>query len=155
MMMKLKEGRFSPGDTIRKALSFALSNNCRLIAVEANAYQYSLLYWFDFICEQLGIEGVECVPIYSGSSAKNARILNMFKSYAAGEVYIHPDCKLEVHMQITQFNPMRRDNTDGLLDLMTYAPRVVQEFGEFVIASNIIESQEFDELEVPEFNSCF
>jgi hypothetical protein len=155
MMMKLSEGRYSPGETIRKALTFALTHNCRLIAVEANAYQYSLCYWFDFICEQLGISGIECVPIYSGVSAKNSRILTMFKSYVAGEVYIHPDCRLEVHMQVTQFNPMRRDNTDGLLDLMTYAPRVVQEFGEFVIASNIIESQEFDELEVPEFNSCF
>jgi hypothetical protein len=155
MMMKLEEGRFSPGETIRKALTLALSNNCRLIVVEGNAYQYSLLYWFDFICKQLGIEGIECVPIYSGITSKNARILNMFKSYAMGEIYIHDDCKLEVHMQITQFNAMKRDNTDGLLDLMTYAPRVVQEFGEYVVACNIIESQEFDEIEVPEFNSCF
>lgn len=155
MIMSLKEGRFSPGDTIREALSYALTNNCRLIAVEANAYQYSLLYWFDFICEQMGIVGIECVPIYSGSRAKNARILDMFKAYAAGEVYVHADCKLDVHLQITQFNAMRRDNTDGLLDLLTYAPRVVQEFGEYVVASNIIESQDFDAIEVPEFNSSF
>ena len=155
IMMKLEEGRFSPGDTIRKALTYALTYNCRLIAVEANAYQYSLLYWFDFICEQMGIVGIEAVPIYSGSRSKNARILDMFKSYAAGEMYCHEDCKLELHLQITQFNPMRRDNTDGLLDLMTYAPRVIQEFGEYVVASNIIESQEFEGLEVPDYNSSF
>ena len=155
ILMKIEEGRFSPGDTIKKALHYALTYNCRLIAVEANAYQYSLLYWFDFICQQMGIQGIEAVPIYSGVSSKNARILNMFKAYAAGEVYVHADAKLDVHLQITQFNPMKRDNTDGLLDLLTYAPRVVQEFGEFVIAGNIIESQEFDAIEVPDFNSPF
>jgi len=155
MLMKIEEGRFSPGETIRKSLTLALQHNCRLIACEANAYQYSLLYWFEFICEQMGIIGIEAVPIYSGARAKNARILEMFKAYAAGELYVHADAKLDVHMQITQFNPLKKDNTDGLLDLLTYAPRVVQEFAEFIIANNIIESQDFSAIEVPEDNCCF
>ena len=155
VLMKLSEGRFSPGDTIHEALKLALTHNCRLIAVEANAYQYSLLYWFEFICKQLGIAGIEAVPIYSGVKNKNARILTMFKAYAAGEFFIHNDCKLDVHMQITQFNPLKSDNTDGILDLLTYAPRVVQEFGEYVISGNIVESQEFDAIEVPEYNNSF
>ena len=50
---------------------------------------------------------------------------------------------------------MKRDNTDGILDLLTYAPRVIEEFGEFVVASNIIESQTFDSIEVLGFNSPF
>lgn len=155
VMMELEEGRFSPGETIRKALQFALANNCRLIVVESNAYQYSLLYWFDFICAQMGIEGIECVDIYSGTKSKNARILEMFKAYSAGELYAIDDARLALHLQITSFNPLRRDNTDGILDLMTYACRVVQEYGEFVIAGNIIETQEFDATEVVEFNSPF
>jgi len=155
IMMELEEGRFSPGETIKKALAFALTHNCRLIAVESNAYQYSLCYWFDFICEQLGIAGIEAVPIYSGVRSKNARILEMFKAYAQGEMYIHEDCKLDVHLQITQFNPLKRDNTDGLLDLMTYAPRVILEYGEFVISTGILESQEYNAMEVPDFNSPF
>lgn len=155
ILMEIREGRFSPGETIRKALHLALSKNCRLIAVESNAYQYSLLYWFNFICEQIGIQGIECVDIYSGVKAKNTRILEYFKSYAKGEIFVKDSCKLEVHLQITQFNPLKRDNTDGLLDLMTYAPRVIQEYGEFVVASNIIESQEFDSIEIPDFNSPF
>jgi hypothetical protein len=155
ILMKLKEGRFSPGDTIHEALKLALTHNCRLIAVESNAYQYSLLYWFEFICRQLSITGIEAVPIYSGIKNKNARILTMFKSYAAGELFIHDECKLDVHMQITQFNPLKSDNTDGILDLLTYAPRVIDEFGEFVVSGNIVESQEFEAIEVPEYNSPF
>lgn len=79
----------------------------------------------------------------------------MFKAYAAGEMYAIDEFKLSLHLQITQFNPLKRDNTDGILDLMTYAPRVIQEFGEYVISGNIIETQEFDAQEVVEFNSCF
>lgn len=155
ILMELEEGRFSPGETIRKALDFSLTKNCRLIAVESNAYQYSLLYWFEFICQQMGIVGIEAVPVYSGTRSKNARILEMFKAYAVGELYSREEARLALHLQITSFNPLRRDNTDGILDLMTYAPKVVQEFGEYVVASNIIESQEFDALEVPEDNWCF
>lgn len=155
MMMEMEEGRFSPGDTIRIALKQALRNNCRLIAVEGNAYQYSLLYWFDFICKQLNITGIEVVPIYSGKSAKNARILDMFKSYAAGELFVHDNCKLEVHLQISQFNPLKRENTDGLLDLLTYAPRVMVEFEEYVIYTGIVDNQEFEAIDVPEHNSPF
>jgi len=155
MLMELEEGRFSPGDTIRKALTFALTNNCRLIAIEANAYQYSLLYWFNFICAQLGIVGIEVVPVYSGSKAKNARILEMFKGYSAGEFFIYGDAKLAAHLQISAFNPLRRDNTDGILDLLTYAPKVIEEFGEFIVTQNIIESQEYQAMEVQEFNSSF
>ena len=155
VLMEIREGRFSPGETIRISLTLAMQHNCRLIVCEANAYQYSLLYWFDFICQQMGITGIEAVPIYSGSRSKNARILGMFKSYAAGELFVHEDAKAPVHLQITGFNPLRRDNTDGLLDLLTYMPRIVEEFGEYVVASNIIEAQEFEALEVQEFNSAF
>jgi len=155
MLMSVKEDRYSPGDTIREALNYCLSKGCRLIVIEANAYQYSLKYWFDFICSQMGIVGIEVVPIYSGVSSKNSRILTMFKAYAAGELFIHPDARLEAHTQITGFNPMKKDNTDGILDLLTYAPRVMVEFEEFVISGNVIEQQEFDATEIEEFNSPF
>ncbi len=155
VLMEIEEGKFSPGETIRLALGLALKHNCRLIATESNAYQYSLLYWFNFICQQMGVLGIEAVPVYSGVSSKNSRILAMLKSYAAGEIYVHPDCKPLVHAQITDFNPLKRDNTDGLLDLLTYSRKVMEEFGEFIVISNIIESQEYDAIGVPDFNSPF
>lgn len=140
---KIIEGRLSPGDTIAESLKIALSKNCRLIAIESNAYQYTLKYWFEFICAQRGIIGVEAVEVYSGSYSKNSRILNMFKQLLAGEIYVHPDCKAQVNLQISQFNPLKRDNTDGLLDCLTYAPKVIEMYGNLLLASTIIEEQEF------------
>jgi hypothetical protein len=131
-LTELEEGSFSPGDTIRKAITMALSNNIRLIVIESNAYQYTLKYWFDFICQQLGIYGLEAVEIYSGHYSKNSRIINMFKQLLAGEVRVHPNCSPQVNLQITNFNPLRRDNTDGILDLLAYAPRVPELYSEFI-----------------------
>lgn len=144
----LVEDRLSPGDTIRKALELALLHNCRLIAVESNSYQYSLLYWFEVITNQLGIQGIECVDVYSGVLSKASRIITMCKSLLAGELYVHPSCRPAVNAQLTQFNPLKRDNTDGLLDLLTYASKVLEQFGEFVQSNTVMQEQEFGNIKI-------
>lgn len=155
VMMELIEDRLSPGQTIRAALGIALRRNCRLIAIESNAYQYSLLYWFDFICEQLGLVGIQAVELYSGSTAKNTRIVSMFKSLMAGEIFVSPECIAAVSLQIIGFNPLKRDNTDGLLDCLTYAPKVIELYGEYLMSLEILSAQELDAIEVLEHNSSF
>jgi hypothetical protein len=153
VMKELIEDRLSPGDTIREAVTMALRHNCRLVVIESNAYQYSLNYWFKFIVTQMGIIGIDAVEIYSGVKSKNSRILEMFKALLAGEIYIHESCKAACHLQIAQFNPLKRDNTDGLLDLLTYAPRVIELYGEYVMSMGIIEDQELSQMKVLENNS--
>lgn len=142
VLMELINEKLSPGDTIRKAIELGLRNNCKLIAVESVAYQATLNYWFQFICTQLGITGFECVEVYPGGWSKNTRIMAMLKSYAAGEFYVDDSCKPLVHLQITQFNPLKTDNTDDILDLLWYAPRVLEMYGAFVISNEIIEMQQ-------------
>ena len=154
-LIHIKEGKFSPGDTIKHALEFALKHNCRLIVIESNAYQYSLCYWFQFICQQMGIVGIDAVEIYSGNRAKTTRIVEMFKSYTKGEIYCHPRVRAPVHLQILEYKPLKRDNIDGLLDLLTYAPKVIEMYGEYVQSMNVIQNQEWEAQEVIEFNSAF
>ena len=72
----------------------------------------------------------------------------MFKQLLAGEIYIHPDCKAQVNLQISQFNPLKRDNTDGLLDCITYSPKVIEMYGNLLLAGTIIEEQEFSKVKV-------
>ena len=99
---KILEGRMSPGDTIRNALIMALETGTKYIGIESNAYQYSLLYWFNFITTQMGIVGIEPRELYSGKLSKNSRILNMFKELRAGETIVHADCTAQVFSQVTQ-----------------------------------------------------
>ena len=138
---ELLDERLSPGDTVREAIKMAFRHGCSLIAVESNAYQYSLLYWFGQIMEQLGITGIQVIDIYSGGLSKNTRILNMFKQLIAAEVQLHPAVRTQVFYQISQFNPLKRDNVDGILDLLTYAPRVVAEHGSLIAFNTIIQQQ--------------
>ena len=142
VLRDLIDEKLTPGDTIRKALKLALTTNTYLIAVEANAFQYSLLYWFQTVATQLGITGIKFEPIYSGALSKNTRILNMFKQLTAEqpEVLISDEVRSKVLMQIAQFNPLKSDNVDGILDLLTYAPRVLAEMGQHIVIGSDLQA---------------
>lgn len=155
VLMEVTSAKLSPSDTIRQALKYCLTNNCRLVAIESVAYQASLAYWFGFICQQLGITGIECVEIYPGGFSKISRILAMFKLYQAGDVLVNAPIRSQVHAQITSFNPLKDNNQDDILDLMVYAPKVLEAYPEFIVANGFIVDQEFGALEVIEDNSCF
>ena len=142
------DGRLSPGESIDESLKLCFKYNCYLVAVESNAYQYTHLYWFNFICQQRGISGINCVDLYSGRSSKNSRILTMFKGLIACEQYITKAVWAQVTSQITGFNPLKTNNTDGILDLLTYSVRVIDLYGEFIASRLVINMQDFGALEV-------
>lgn len=148
VLIDLIEAKLSPSETIREAVKLALKYNVSLVAIESNAYQYSLLYWFNFICMQLQIIGINPVEVYSGTTSKNSRILGMFLQLIKGEVYIHPRCVTAAHNQIAQFNPLKKDNTDGILDLITYAPKVLELYQMEILNSNILNEQDYLETKV-------
>lgn len=155
VLMELTHDTLSPGETIRTAIKYAVNNNCRLIAIESVAYQSTLGYWFNFICQQMGIIGIEAVEVYPGGFSKNSRILSMFKTYAAGELFVHPSLVPVVHLQIQQFNPMIRTNSDDILDLLAYATKVLELFGTYIQTFGIIEDQEYSQLKVVDDNAVF
>jgi hypothetical protein len=150
VMVEVLEGRFSPGDICEQTIRMALRRNCRLIVIESNAFQYVLGWIMKQALERYGIQGIQVVDIYSGQMSKNSRILTMFKQLLAGEIYISSACKVPVFSQIVSFNPLKTNNTDGILDLLTYAPRVVEMYGEFIISSLTIEMQDFGSVQVRE-----
>lgn len=155
VLTRLIDRQLSPADTIREALTLCLENGVTVVAIESNAYQYTLMYWFRFICQQLGIQGVEPVEVYSGNMPKNSRILSMFRQLPKGDVKIHPRVRSAVYLSISQFNPLRRDNDDGILDLLTYGPKVLELYGTEILNSNTVMMQEADAMEVIEDNSPF
>jgi hypothetical protein len=126
------EQPLSPSNTIRMALLLALKNNIQVIAVEAQAYQYTLLHWFGVICEHLKIEGIMCVDVYSGSNSKNYRISEGIKALQAGEIVLHPDVAHIVTSQISNWNPLKRVNRDNILDVITYIPKTIELYGPMI-----------------------
>lgn len=138
------EGRLSPGETIKESIRMCSRWSCSLVVIEANSYQYTLKWWSEEVCKQMGIVGITFVDIYSGKLSKNSRILTMFKAYAKGEIICHPSARASLHSQIISFNPLKTNNVDGVLDLFTYAPRVVEEFANLLAINTIEGRQEFE-----------
>lgn len=155
VLTEVLEERLSPLETIKAAMAMGMRNNCYLIIIESVAYQYSLNFWFNHICETEGVAGFRAEPIYPGRMSKNARILNMFKAYRAGELYVKSEASSLVHAQIRSFNPLKTNNVDNVLDLLTYAPRVVEEMQELLKVATIqgrqemlaVEAEIYDELD--------
>ncbi|WP_411706259.1 hypothetical protein [Edaphovirga cremea] len=148
VVREIDEGRYTPLQAIEISLEMAMRNNCSLVVIEANAYQYSLKYWSEYICDKLGIIGITFLPIYSGKISKNARILTMFKAYVAGDIWIHSSCQAKVKAQIQAFNPLKTNNIDGILDCLTYAPRVIEEMADYIKINTIEGRQEFEGQEI-------
>jgi hypothetical protein len=132
----IDEGRYSPEETIKRSIALAAKSGASLICVEANAYQYSLLYWFNKYIESLSMYELQVKPIYSGSRSKNSRILDMFKALVSGEIIVHPNCWAIVMNQIVQFNPLKTTNVDGILDCITYIPKVLTEYEHLISINN-------------------
>lgn len=128
-LRELVEADLSPGNTIRQAILLCLKRGVKVIAIESTGYQSTLLYWFGVICEQLGITGLECVEIYRNQMSKNAAIASTIKALTANEIRIHGTVRSKVTHQIANWNPLKRDNNDTILDLLDYAPRVIKQCG--------------------------
>lgn len=147
--MEIHEERLSPLATIERALEIALRKNCRVIGIEANAYQYSLQFWFKYVCKQRGILGIEPVELYTGTMQKNNRILGALALYLSGKIKVHPTARPLVNNQIGQFNPMKTKNVDGILDCLTYMPKMVELYESLMRADNIVDMQEHAAIQIP------
>lgn len=154
-LRRLDEGNYSPGQTISKSLIMALQTGARLIVVESNAYQSTLLYWFERTVEDLEITGIVFVPIHSTQVAKNSRITDMLRSLTANEIALHGDVRGRAIKQVVEWKPLRRNNDDGILDILTYAPRVIHEYEGLLMSNEEIVIRDADSVGVLENTACF
>lgn len=159
---ELLSGVFSPGDTIKKALELCLSKGCYLVCVEDTAYQSSLLYWFNKVCQEAGIEGIHFEPVSPKGRNKNSRILTMFKSLVGSQtegskptLYLHDNLRAKVFWEISQFRPDRRNNVDNILDNLAYAQDVMTDYAALTWNPLSVEAVAYSEASVEEDSFCF
>jgi hypothetical protein len=134
----LLSGTFSPLETIKQAIQLGIQNNTRLIGVEGVAYQSTLLFWFEHYCETEGISGFEFVELSPKGQAKNNRIKKGVLKLLASEIYLHPDVRSRVLSQLMEWNPLKADNTDDLIDPIGYVEEVMQQYPHLIV-KNIFE----------------
>lgn len=139
ILWEVIEGKFNPGETIKQATMLAMKYNMQLIVVEGVAYQETLVFWFNFIFKQLGVTGFEIRTISPDGIPKNTRIRDWLKRLLSGQNYLGTAVRNAVIYQITQWNPLKTNNTDDLLDVGAYGEKVValhQDAIHFMITSS-------------------
>lgn len=152
---ELVHGTFSPLETIKAAIDMGLKNNTRLIAVEGVAYQSTLLFWFERYCEESGISGFEFVELSPKGQAKNNRIKRGLLRLLSGEIYLGPAVRSLVCTQIMEWNPLKINNTDDIIDPIGYVEELMRDYPQLIVKnifdvdSHIAESSHGDTLVLP------
>jgi len=132
---ELLAGTFSPLETIEKAVEIGLRRNTRAIGVEGTAYQSTLLFWFDHYCREQGITGFHFIELSPKGQAKNNRIKRGLIRLCSGEIYLHPRVRSLVFSQITDWNPLKVNNTDDIIDPIGYVEEFVRDHGTEIVRS--------------------
>lgn len=128
VLMEVRNFQCSAPDLVKGVLQWALEEGVPLIASEAVAYQATLLQWFVFFFDALGIEGINCVGVTPKGMSKPSRILLFFKAWMSGLVRVHDKAKPVVSNQATAYVPTSRNNTDDALDVAAYGETVFLEY---------------------------
>jgi len=97
----------------------------RLIVCEAVGYQETLVYWFNVVFAQIEVKGIQVRTVSPEGMMKNARIRDALKLMLAGKLLLHRDTRSAAIYQITQWNPLKTNNKDDILDVLAYAPKVL------------------------------
>lgn len=126
VLRELFLGRTDPGETIRQATLLAVKHSIQLIVCEGGAYQATLIYWFNQVYSQLGVSGIHVGEITTRGMQKNARISAALKLLLAGKIFLHPTVRSQAIYQITQWNPLKKNNKDEILDLLAYSHEVIE-----------------------------
>jgi len=149
------EEPLSPGNTIRRALLMALETGTKVIVAEGVAYQATLLYWFAQIAENLKLEGFHFLEVYPGTNSKNSRIITTIKALQAKEIVLHPDTRNRVQHQISNWNALKKNNVDNILDLLGYINKTVETYGPLLATDMNTELHEANASKVIENNYSF
>lgn len=150
----LKEVRViqkSAPDLVREVLTWALEERVPLIVAESVAYQATLIQWFVFFINQLGIEGIQCAGVTPKGLSKASRILAYFKSLMAGSAFLDDKAKPMVLAQAQLYDPTATKPMDDILDVGAYGQEVfVQYSAQYMLPLEEVYSTHTDNNKLPD-----
>lgn len=161
MLRRVSYGKFDPRETIKQTFILALTFGIRAIFVESVAYQATLGFWIQYWAKELGIDGLIILELYPKAGSKNSRIYATLKTMAKenpdnAEIIVHKEVRDTFVDQAINWNPLKTDNKDDILDLPTYIPQILLEHSgslmrvyELAQPQNRVEASHADTLELP------
>lgn len=124
--------KFDPKEQVEYSLRLCMEFGITALFVESVAYQATLAFWIEYWMKQLGISGITVYEIYPGQGSKNSRIFNTLKTMCKerqedAEILVHRSIRSLFVDQAQNWNPLKTNNVDDILDLPTYCHRIMGE----------------------------
>jgi hypothetical protein len=128
VLWKLEVGKFNPKECVVISLKMAMTLNLPAIVVEAVAYQATLAFWIDFFRRQLGIKGLKILEVSPPPGNKNSRIISALKllTTPTRDLMLNRSVKSQVIHQVINWDPLKANNKDDILDLFTYVHIIIK-----------------------------
>lgn len=137
-------GSLSPLATIQHALQMCFTHGANVIGVESTAYQSSLLFWFNHVCEELGIgQGLHFVEL-TPQGNKTKRILQYLKQLLRGEVYLALKCREPMFNEALSFKPAKTNNDDNKLDMASYWQQMIEKYQFLIALPHAVSNTDFE-----------
>lgn len=125
--------QLSGPSTVHALIAWMIETDCRLLCAETVAYQAVILQWFDYVCNQMGVEGLTAVPLTPKGRTKNSRIVSAFKSVMAGHISLNRKVRSFLYLQAKQFQIARTDNKDDGWDCVAYIEEAYQDYADLAL----------------------
>lgn len=130
VLRELRVGKFNPHEQEIIPLQLAMKWQLLAVVVESVAYQGVLVFHMNNRRINMGLSNINVLEVLPGKVRKTSRIIAGLKQLCAKEKpsqAVHKSCLSQVQHQTIYFDPLKENNKDDILDLIAYAPQVLQQ----------------------------
>lgn len=128
-IVEIRKFQCSAPDTVKGLVAWMVEKRVPLLCAESVAYQSTVIEWFDFMCELIGVEGLTAVPVFPKGRQKNSRIISAMKGVMSGNLSVAYAPRVAMWLQAQQFEPTKTNNKDDIWDCAGYIDDVMMEYG--------------------------
>jgi hypothetical protein len=102
------------------------------------------------VVAQLQITGLEILPLDPRGVSKAARIRAAVKLWLDNKISTDPSCRTKLVYQLAQWNPMKANPVDDLLDVLAYSTTIHLEYPDQIMRVIDVTAHEVsDDLALP------
>lgn len=120
MIRELDAGIKDPEQLIIATLRLAIMHGASVIGIEEAGYQQTLLFWITKHMTDMGIEGIEVVPLKPSGRAKEARIRLFVQELYASNYHLWSEVRAAFIWQAMKYKIGKKKNKDDILDACAY-----------------------------------
>lgn len=125
---EIRSFRRSAPETVKGLVAWMIEKRVPLLCAESVAYQGTVIQWFDFMCNLLGVEGLTAVPVFPKGRNKNNRIMSAMKAVMANNISVCYTARVSMWLQASQFLPSKPNNVDDIWDCAGYIDDVMMDY---------------------------